>query len=87
MVAGDLLRHQVSQVLVYAAQESDCQVQVGPRRPAKLRRRGRASRQECRDRGALFVGQRQPEESPYFLRTAGFQFCWTQELGAVGRQP
>jgi len=83
----DQVRDAQHAVRLDGADEANGQMEVGRRRPAKLRRGGCTAFEKPGQRGTLLVGQGQPEEGPYFLRTVGFQFSCTQVLGAVGRHP
>jgi hypothetical protein len=71
-----------------AADETDRQVEILGRRPAKLWRSRRASGEVRPELVALGLGHRKPEERADLQRRAGFfQFAGAQLLGAVGRQP
>lgn len=81
--------HALNEAAIDAAHEPYREVEVGGRRPPECRRDGGACGNEWAQLFSLRLGQREPEERPnglYLRRTGACQCCWTQPLGAIGRQ-
>ena len=69
------------------ADKPDGQVQIGDRRPTKIRRDGCALGEEAIQFTPVRFGHGKPEKRTDIQRPRAFQFSGTQVLGRVGRQP